>query len=213
MNLAAELWRNELSGRISVKLCQLTQLYTSHSLPKCNWQEFSSDCVSLLDLPSLLSLWNGNVLIDYSSGRNISSLSKLLLNHSQYAEWISHAEQRALLFSIFLLQKRKEENIRLVSQREQKMENSLIIILGENNFTADKNKTQTKNFIASKLLILLPKRGELRKLSVYCLYWKHYCILDILKVISKNKKTKKFYMHVLRVWKEFSTYILFIRGH
>ena len=50
------------------------------------------------------------------------------------------------------------------------MENSLIIILGENNFTADKNKTQTKNFIASKLLILLPKRGELRKLSVYCLY-------------------------------------------
>ena len=49
------------------------------------------------------------------------------------------------------------------------MENSLIIILGENNFTADKNKTQTKNFIASKLLILLPKAGELRELSVYCL--------------------------------------------
>lgn len=45
--------------------------------------------------------------IDDSSGRNISSLSKLLLNHSQYAEGISHAEQRAVLFSIFCASEKK----------------------------------------------------------------------------------------------------------
>lgn len=54
------------------------------------------------------------------------------------------------------------------------MENSLIIILGENNFTADKNKTQTKNFIASKLLILLPKRGGIEKIE---------CLLFILRTL------------------------------
>ena len=58
MNLAAKLWRNELSGRISVELCQLTQLYTSHSLSKCNWQEFSSDCVPLISTFLLSSVWN-----------------------------------------------------------------------------------------------------------------------------------------------------------
>ena len=60
--------------------------------------------------------------------------------------------QRALLFSI--TSERKRAAADLEKSREKWKIHSLII-LGRNNFTADKNKTQTKNFIASKLLILL----------------------------------------------------------